>query len=471
MCVPTAGQDPIADTCGVFVSSSGGDDVAGDGSKAKPFKTLAFGIKSAAMANAPVYACSETFTETLTVAEGASVYGGLDCKKDWSFAVGAKSTLTAEADAVPLTVNQAASQVALWDFKVQAADAVMAGGSSIAVIVDHVMASFTRCDLIARNGVKGLDGTTPTDSVGPTGPNAQFDMAVRGNDGKAACPAMGSSQLGGEVKDNSFCPNANGGPLGGLGGAGGPTGGDGASAMATSQTALGGKGQPVADPMWGCLVGYGLANGGATGKSGLDGMGATGAAGLGQLTISGYAGVAGLPGDPGMPGQGGGGGGGAKGKVLCAGASGGGGGAGGCGGHGGTGGAAGGSSIGLVSLGATLAFDSVTIQLGTGGAGASGAFGQIGGTGGKGGSGGAGDSTAPATSLACDGGNGGTGGPGGQGGGGRGGHAIGIAATGKIAPNTKGVSFVQQGTVGLGGKGGPAQDGEMGVMADVQMFP
>ena len=461
-CVPIAGQDPVAETCGVFVSAMKGNDTAvGVGSKGKPYKTLTAAVAAAGAAKARVYACAETFTETVTVTAGVGIYGGLNCAKDWGVAAGARSTLTTVADAVPLTLSDKASGVELFDFKVQAASALLAGGSSIAVIADQVTASFTRCDLVAGNGKDGLAGMTSTGSW----PGAT-SSAVRGNDGKAACPAMGTSQLGGEAKDNLLCPSASGGPIGGDGGYGGTTlGGNGAVSPPNAQTALGGAGQAAADAMMNCVTGSGQP--GAPGASGSHGAGAIGASAIGQLGISGYMGIAGKDGLDGKPGQGGGGGGGAKGKTMCAGASGGGGGTGGCGGQAGTGGTAGGASIALVSLGATLSFDMVTVTLGTGGAGGEGGDGQFGGAGGIGGLAGVGNGT----SSACRGGDGGQGGVGGKGGGGRGGHAIGIAASGDKMPTTKGVTFSQKGKAGPGGKGGPSQSGDAGVQADVLAFP
>jgi hypothetical protein len=463
-CVPTMGKDPVADSCGVFVSSSLGVDAAGSGSQAKPYKTLAAAIAAASALKKPVYACAETFTETLTVAEGVALFGGLDCKKSWGYTGDVKSTLTADADAVPLTLSAAAKSVSLFDFTVQAADAVISGGSSIAVIADQVTAAFTRCDLIAGNGVAGLAGMMSTDSVGPTIDTTDLD--IRGNNGAMAC-ADAVQSPGGISKDNTFCSNANGGPLGGDGGTGGLTkGGDGAASGVNPQTAIGGTGQLAVNATLDCATGAGHI--GTLGASGTDGAGAAGVKALGTIGTSGYGGVAGEDGMPGQPGQGGGGGGGAKGKSMCAGASGGGGGAGGCGGHGGTGGKAGGASIGLVSLGATLTFDSVTVALGKGGAGGDGGDGQPGGVGGIGGFGGAANGVG--TVAACQGGFGGGGGLGGKGGGGRGGHAIGIAASG-AAPATKGVKFSPMGAVGLGGKGGTSQNGDPGVLKDVQMFP
>ncbi len=466
-CVPSESKGPVAESCGVFVSSSlGADDKAADrGTKAKPFKSITAALKKAEVAR--VYACAESFSESVTISAAVEFYGALDCKKSWVY-VGAtiKTKLTADADTVPLTLTGDAK---VEDFTIAAADAKLDGGSSIAVIADHAAASFVRCDLAAGAGKAGLDGATPTDPVEPTDSN---DAAVKGNDGKNACadPAM---LFGGAAKENALCPLASGGPLGGSGGQGAVTNGsNGDASPATLATALGGKGEPTADPLWSCAIGAGL--GGTNGPAGTDGGGATGVSSLGALDKSGYTGTSGQPGGPAAPGQGGGGGGGAKGKSVpaCAGASGGGGGAGGCGGKGGLGGNAGGASIALVSLGGMVDLKLVTLKVSKGGQGGGGGDGQGGGVGGNGGNGGKGDAAAPSTLKACNGGAGGQGGTGGKGGGGRGGHAIGLAYTGAAMPSTKGVTFTP-GTAGKGGAGSAdmKHDGDPGVQADTQAFP
>jgi len=459
-CVPTAGQDAVADTCGLFVSVSLGDDTkVGVGSKSKPYKTLAAAVVAASATKARIYACAETFTETVTVTAGVGIYGGLDCANGWTYTDGARSTLTTEADAVPLTLSDQAAGVELFDFKVQAVNALLAGGSSIAVIANQVTASLTRCDLIAGNGKDGLVGATAT-GTWPGATNSQ----IRGNDGANACTDA-IKVSGGPPKENVLCMLA-ANPVGGGGGDGFPTSGNtGAASPMNAQTALGGKGQTALDPTWDCVTGAG--HNGVKGTPGSDGAGAKA---LGTIAVSGYSGVAGGDAGSGQPGQGGGGGGGSKGKSGCAGASGASGGAGGCGGQGGTGGKAGGASIALVSLGATLSFNKVTVMLGAGGAGGGGGEAQGGGPGGV--SGLAGAASGAGTVAACRGGDGGAGGDGGKGGGGHGGHAIGIAASGDTPLDAKGVMFSQKGTAGLGGKGGSLQDdGNPGVLAPVQVFP
>ena len=455
-CIPSA--VPVDDSCGVFVQANAAGAIE-DGTQAHPYKTLQKAVDNAAKKR--VYACAGTFTESVTIAAPLALYGKLDCKS-WAYNATTTTTLTAQADAVPLTLSTGADPVTVEGFAITAADAAKDGGSSIAVIADQGSASFVRCDLVAGAGKAGLAGTTPTDSVGPIDSS---DVGIKGNDGKNACmdPA---AQFGGLTKQNALCSS-----VGGQGGNGLTTNGSSGDLQpsATAQTALGGVGQPNMDPLWSCVVGQGAI--GASGTAGVSGTGAAGASSLGTVDKSGYTGTPGQPGGLASPGQGGGGGGGAKGKLLCAGASGGGGGAGGCGGKGGLGGNAGGASIAILSLGATLSFDKVTIKAGVGGDGGSGGDGQGGGVGGKGGTGGNGDSTAPATLAACDGGKGGQGGTGGKGGGGRGGHAIGIAYTGATMPSTKGATFAK-GTTGKGGLGAAdmMHDGDAGAQADVQVF-
>ncbi|MEO5731393.1 MAG: PGRS family protein [Byssovorax sp.] len=462
-CVPALANGAVADTCGLFVSSTLGDDAAAQGTKATPFKTLTAAVAAAGPAKKPVFACAESFTEPVNVTAALALFGGLDCTMGWIHVQDAKTTLTAAADTVPLTLSNAASSVQIADFKVQAVDATVDGGSSIAVIADAVAASFTRCELTAGNGVKGADGMMPAVTPGPT---KATDATIAGNNGSDAC-SNSTMVLGGLPKENVLC-GLSVNPLGGAGGIGFLTSGsNGSASPANAQTALGGTGQPGAGA-WGCVGGAGLADGGLNGESGMDGAGASGMTSLGALTLAGYTGASGISGGDGKPGQGGGGGGAAKGKSNCGGASGGGGGTGGCGGLGGTGGKAGGASIGLVSLGATLSFDTVSITVGNGGAGGDGGDGRSGKTGGAGGLGGVGSGTAL---PGCRGGDGGLGGFGGKGGGGRGGHVIGIAATGSAAPDTTNVTFTK-GTHGDGGKGAAVlQDGDPGVQVDVQLFP
>jgi hypothetical protein len=447
-CVPNESTTAVADICGVFVSSSLGDDSSA-GTKEKPLKTI-----GAALAKGkPVYACGEDFAEAVSIAASATLYGALDCTKGWLYDASKRTHLTAAADALPLAVTKATTSAEVNDFAITAADATKDGGSSIAVLVAQAALSLTRCDVTAGNGKVGLAGAAWM---------AAAQSGIDGLPGADACAA--STSLGGDAV-LSMCGTPD--SVSGAGGIGGPAAGGNGSDGQPGTTTNGGKGEGAAA----CVDG-------AAGDPGTSGTAGTGASGLGTLSAGGYAGVAGGEGGPGTVAQGGGGGGGAKGETTASvcpagmggGASGGSGGSGGCGGLGGKGGSAGGASIAIVSLAASLTFASVTIKVGSGGAGGDGGVPEAGGGGGAKGAGGKGKN---ALKAGCAGGPGGKGGDGGKGGGGLGGHAIGIAAS-SAAPPTIGVTFTK-GTAGAGGKGDNASgnmgDGAPGVVADVQVFP
>ncbi|MFT3769632.1 MAG: PGRS family protein [Minicystis sp.] len=452
-CVPNESTEPVANACGVFVSSSLGDD-ANVGTKDKPLKTLGAALTKAK--GKPVYACGESFSEAVAIGESAMLYGALDCTKGWAYDASKKTQLSADADAIPLTVTKATTSAEVLDFAITAADAMKDGGSSIAVLVAQAAVSFTRCDVTAGSGKAGLSG-------------APYQMPAQvgsdGNPGNAACSA--NSIIGADSVANAC---GNGDSISGIGGTGTTNSGGAGSPGEPQGSMNGGAGE---NATMACTAG-------TKGDDGSPGSAGTGATGIGTLSASGYTGASSGNGGIGKPGQGGGGGGGAKGgggAGMCpagttGGASGGSGGAGGCGGLGGHGGMPGGASIALVSLDATLSFASVTLKAGSGGAGGDGGAGQLGGDGGKLGAGGKAKPTYPNLNDACAGGPGGKGGDGGKGGGGLGGHALGIAATGKALAMT-GVVFTK-GTAGTGGKGdntnGNMGDGAMGIAADCWDF-
>jgi hypothetical protein len=486
----------VADTCGVFVSSSlGSNPDAGGiaGSKEQPFKTL--GAALLAAAGQPIYACGESFSEVVTISTTATIYGALDCTHGWVYNGANKTQLTAASGAIPLTVSKTAAGSTINDFAVAAADATppsassqdggvqdgglspdggsqgsgstQGGGSSIGVVVDNAAVTFTRVDIMAGKGadaapVAGI--TTPTAWQDPT------NSAVAGLQGSNVCVAWTSNEV-----TNGFCGGATGGS-GGPGAVG--QGYAGEFTPATTTTALGGAGEPAVTGSWGCTAaGGGLGANGTSGAPGVPGAGASSIA-LGTVSTTGYVGIGGGTGGNGLPGQGGGGGGGARGTTGCTGASGGSGGAGGCGGLGGNSGNPGGSSIGIIALGNTvLTFNAVTVTTKTAGNGGDGGAGQNGGVGGNPGTGGY-NIGQPSLHSACEGGSGGHGGKGGQGGGGRGGHSIGIAYTGSTAPGTSvGVTITTPATGGLGGNGDNSQadagitgSGAPGVAANTLAF-
>jgi hypothetical protein len=466
-CVPSENSEPVDTNCGVFVSSSLGDDGSGDGSQGAPFKTLAKAVALAETARQPVYACAESFGEAVTLPAGLVLYGGLECGGGWRYAGGASKTrIEPDADVIGLRLRGGGSAAThVEDVVVTAKDATTDGGSSIAALAESgAEVELVRCELAAGSGKAGAVGATPSEPVGPSDPN---DMTVRGENGAAACMGNMSGTLGGAGKLNELCQSVTieGMVVGGDGGTGQvANGGNGADGQPLPNPNPTGKGLGgVGDD--GSGIGCETGKQGANGKIGSAGIGAA-ITSLGTLSEAGLQGADGEAGKEGAPGQGGGGGGGAKGKLNCNGASGGGGGAGGCGGKGGLGGQAGGSSIALVSLGATLTFTEVKLIAANGGDGGEGGAGQSGGSGGNGGNGGIGSGTLDA----CNGGKGGQGGFGGKGGGGRGGHSLGIAYTG-ATPSTAGTT-IMMGTPGQGGAGADASgQGAYGVKEETQAFP
>lgn len=456
-CIPSQATGSVADSCGVFVSSSTGVDSNSGTSKATPVATLAHAIDLAEQAKKPVYACAEDFNEAIVVPAGLEIFGGLDCKAGWSYSDAGRTKLAGAADEVPLKLSAGgAGATTLENMSVTAANAVKPGGSSIAVIIiDNVTANLTRCDFVAGNGVDGAAGETPATPPGDGAP------------GMAGVISCTDPPTGGMPGMTTCGAETNGGGKGGDGGIpndpDGKGGNNGQPFEPNSPLGLGGSG---ATAVVTCDVGK-------NGRQGEEGIKGLGGSALGTISLAGYVGADGQDGGNGKQGQGGGGGGGYKSGKACGvapymdgpGASGGGGGAGGCGGFGGIGGKAGGASIGVIALNATLNMAAITVTTGNGGKGGDGSIGALGGAGGVGGDGG--KAVNALTQTGCVGGKGGTGGFGGSSGGGRGGHSIGIAYMGASAPDVKGVT-VTPGKAGDGGldlvNGGPG-NGDPGLVS------
>lgn len=447
--LPSEKPEVILDTCAYFVGGPKASD-DGDGNELTPLKSLQKAVELAAAdktGRSRVYVCGSV-SERIEMTAGVSVFGGFDCTgNEWQYDPNQRATI---APAAPLADAEFQASVRIRgngatnieDVNIEAAAAVIDGGSSIAVIVDQATVHFARANLTAGDGKDGAKGATPVEDVGPNDPS---DITIRGNAGGMACMGGPSGNPGGVAVSNALCPESAGGKGGNGQEASGDPGDDGLPTDATF--GQGGDGEGAVQ----CLPG-------GNGKNGTEGQPGAGAADPGSVDATGYLGKAGGDGGKGTAGQGGGGGGGAKGKTNFYGASGGSGGAGGCAGHGGVGGNPGGASIGIVNLAGTLSFSAVKITTGAGGRGGDGGDGQFGGVGGDGGARGAGSNCGSGmkTPDACQGGSGGSGGQGGQGGGGFGGHSIGIAfKKGTAAPNIMEVD-IQTGTAGNGGAGADA---------------
>ncbi|WP_438033317.1 hypothetical protein [Sorangium sp. So ce204] len=445
---PTGNASTVTDQCAVFVNASA--EAGGDGTKAKPYASLAEAIANAN--GKRVLACtSGAFAESVTIEVGVELIGGFDCGAAWTWSAEARSAIEGPADRIALTLTDGASGAKVRGFAVRAANATLPGGSSIGVAVADIEAVLAQVDVTAGDGMDGENGATPTEAP-VTGASAPAMSASN------ACKAP--NEVIGGTAGATTCED--GETRGGDGGTGGITGTEEGNGLRGEDGApmpeenpeeygLGGMGQT--DPDGACKPG-------TIGKNGA--RGTAGAAGSDtMLTLAGIAGGDGGNGISGKKGQGGGGGGGAKAGLFCGpaaapvvgpGASGGGGGAGGCGGKGGGGGKAGGSSIGILSLGTKLVLKDVTVAVGKAGKGGDGAGGRRGAAGGSGATGGA-ASDLVGSKVGCDGGKGGTGGDGGPGAGGRGGHAVGIAYA--AGPSEAPAVQFMPGTAGDGGAAAP----------------
>ena len=406
----------ISDSVGVFVDGTKGDDAAGDGSKAKPVKSVAKAL-SILGAKPRVYVCEGAYAGSVDVGQTVAIFGGLKC--DWS-AGGTAPVLTGSKAEYVLKLT--AANIVLVDLDVRAKDGSVPGESSVAVLVSSVAGiKLSRTKLVAGVGQPGLTGALVPYSypsqAALDGKNASGSTA--GGSNAVSCPG-GSSTTGGAGGDGA-----------------GQAGGNGLPAL--------GAGQGGTAPTCGA---------GGFGKDGNPGASASPATSitiLGALTGA-WVPTAGAKGSDGGPGQGGGGG------YGSGGGGGGGGGAGGCGGAGAGGGGGGGASLPLVSIGSVVSL--VASELVAAG-------------GGKGGAGIAGQAAQPENGFGgnkagagCQAGSGGKGGNGGSSGGGAGGISVGILYTGTrpttdVATDAK-IATGAAGTKGIGGSPG-TNDGIDGV--------
>jgi hypothetical protein len=449
----------VDDAYGVFVSAAASDAGAANGTRSKPFLTIADGLAAAKKGTLRVYACG-TFATPVTIdaaLDGVRLYGGFDCGS-WAYSAANHTVVKPAAAGVALKVT-GVKTLEIADIEFDAMDAAV-GESSIAAMVDASDGvTLTRVKLVAGKGGDGAVGTDggKVDDGPPVDPQQQGGL-------NASCSA--TSRPGGSWGGvPSSCTS--------LGGAGG-------DAKLNSDGTAGSPGDPRTNVTPGGTDNSG-AKGGQNGTAGSPGnagtFGAAAAASL-AFTASGYT----LPdpgakGTDGFPGQGGGGGG-ASNAVFgsgCFGASGGAGGMGGCGGKLGTGGGSGGASVALLSWQSSVTLTGCTLISAAGGAGGKGGKGGKGGTGQIGAVGGAAYVVDGGTSIGKggDGGKGGNGGPGGAGAGGHGGPSFALVCAGTSAKQNS--TTLQPGTGGAKGSGGSlptaAGDGQTGLSAAEYKLP
>jgi hypothetical protein len=461
-------RGPAVDGCGVFVSRAQGSD-GNAGTRGAPLGTLQRAIVEAqARGVGRVYACGEEFEEAVALPSGVAIWGGRECwAPDGAWRFGGPGSLTVVAPGtgrVPMRVyyGSAGEGSLVHGVRLEAADALGAGGSSIAMIVSDAVVTVRASEIVAGDGAAGENGEDA--------PAFRAKTGAPGNPGLPGCQAdttLGPSPAITMCEDGERS-------IGGSGGAGyadsGDEGTDGTTVPAAGSTA-GGQGG---------LGGSGTCEKGSDGADGADGAFGRGGRGIGSISAHGWEGAWGSDGEKGAVGHGGGGGGGVRGRSTEAcspvdpglgGPSGGSGGGGGCGGKAGTGGGPGGASIGVLAIDATLNLDATTVRTGAGGHGGRGGIGQEGGFRYRGGAAGR---IPGSTWEACDGGDGGKGGHGGIGGGGVGGPSIAIAYANSTVNRDRSAHH----SIGALGEGGPGGDpaigdaqGESGLRGESQDFP
>ncbi len=438
-------------TSAIFVAPGGND--ANPGTKALPKQTLIAGVTAAAAQGKDVYVSGGTYTGSLTLANGVSIYGGYDVNANWARSgtpvVIVRETSPSGGNLIAAAGLNLTSPTVLDRLTIQAATTTSPGVSVYGLWCSNCVGLTVKNSSVeagsAGNGSAGATGAT-----GATGAN--------GANGAAGCIDGACGGAGGSGASGVLCEagTSNVSGRGGNGGAGtwGNTGNAGAFGTAGSGplgTGGGGGGSAGSGGAWDD-PGLPGSSGGVGGNAG---TAASGSGGSGGAFVSGFwQGNGGAGGTRANNGGGGGGGGAGGGQdawyiistLVGTGNGGGGGGSGGCGGAGGGGGGAGGGSFGVAlvsSSGATLT--NTTVRAGNGGAGGAGGGGGNGGLGGNPGNG------APSGGEVGSGGNGGRGGDGGRGGHG-GGGAGGPSYALYKSPNTQTITLT--GTTLIAGSGG-----------------
>ncbi len=515
--VPDDGCEFRLETSAIYVSESDaaatdaadcGSGPSATGAGRKPCRSITTGMQRAQTGNkTKVLVAGGAYTESLTLMDGISIYGGYN-PVNW--VRDPESNLTAlfgnqtSGHRKTVVAYNIVNKATVFDgFAVYGQVANGVGENSYAIWVrnSNGLLSLTNNSIWpgtggpGRPGARGGDGTnggdggvgrviretntpatycfktcTGTSAGGTAGVNATCGSTNGGAGGSARCPDFNESvDYCVDTTTSTAVQTNNQGGGGGSGTGGGSAGVGGCDQRLTSACT--------------CILPGAIAscpNGQFGGPGGNGANGVAGARGLPSNDIDGvvdefeWAGVAGNAGAPGGSGAGGGGGGaggGVESMSACFdgaggndfGGTGGGGGAGGCGGGAGQGGTAGGGAFGIFYVQSILMGDNLpviadnTIHVGFGGGGGRGGDG---GTAGLGGNGGLGGAAPPGGTTWCakpgaQGGNGGNGGPGGGGGGGNGGAAFGLYASGGSLPTWKtNNAYVLDGKGGAGGAGG-----------------
>ena len=476
----------VNETLGVFVappSADGGASSNEDGTRGHPFSKMQNAIDAAKVQKKRVYACIGSYAEQITLADGVSIFGDLDCNQNWSV-VAKHATLKSPASPA-VRADQIATATRVDSLDMIAPDGTTAGESSIAMIANASPAlTVANATIHAGNGMKGADGVEGAQLAngpslnGSSNSQALLEDCNGFSSNPVGCAPRHATAVAGGVNQ---CTGSSRNISGGSGGSGGI--GLGNAIVSGTATFVQFAGQYYQIPgiqasngnpqpgnaltAAGGLRGNTKVAWGASGGSGAHGASGSSAGAGGVISLTGFATADGTAGTDGAPGQGGGGGSGydyvaqsttsfAAGDNIYF-TNGPGGGAGGCPALAGTAGQGGGASIAIIAADSPMNLTACTIQASNGGDGGKGTFGSeptLGGAWGYDNDPGVCATTAcdfgSGTNLSHHGGNGGTGGISGLSGSGAGGPSIGIAYHGGIV-----VTDVPS-TTGIAGHGVPA---------------
>lgn len=436
----TVSTDEITEKFGVFVTTTGTPTGEADGSRDRPYATIALGIENGKAKSKRIYVCQGTFKESITLLNQIQLIGGFDCTDGvWKKGDAGAMTRVESPTSPAMIADGLSGATRVQGFDVVAPDGTDATPTSIGLKA-KATASLTIANSKITSG-KGKDGSPGVNGV----------QLVLGAAAAGAPAEVERAFIAFETVTLRKGANGGVGSCAGEAGHDGEAGGKGGSG-ATMQTNAGATAWVVyTSPSPPFLV-YNATNGdktrtGAPGQPGADGASA---ASPGALTPDGFTPVDGTPGGNGLPGHGGVGGNGV-GTIFAVpyttpnqlgyAGTGPGGGAGGCPGLAGTIGRGGAASIGALLSGSPVTFDATLVVAKDGGAGGKGTLGSSATVGG-----GAGAVSYVAVDPA---GPGGPGGRAGVSGSGAGGSSFGIAHTGG-APQLVNGSTATPGAAGAG---------------------
>ena len=359
---PPTKPNEITEQFGVFVSTEGQANASG--TRAAPLASIEAAIARAKNENKKkVFVCEGSYAEALTLADGVSIEGRLDCATpDWKLDT-SKHVNLASPSSPAIRATNITSATRIDGFQVTAPDATEPSGSSIAVIaVDSNGLTFAGGSLAAGSAMRGADGTD--------GMQLKMWIAVGAGRGDewATAPAVAFEQRQGGSGQVAACLRPDDSVFAQMVGASGD--GSGFFTRASRN-----------DP-WATL--NARSRGAAPVPSGATTQGVDGTSALaGILGAEGYTPGDGADGTAGSVGRSGKGGAPDElpppnvieyGKTY--GRSGAGGGAGGCPGLPGTAGKGGGASIALLAIRSPVRLDKVDVSTASGGAGGRGTFGS-----------------------------------------------------------------------------------------------